>query len=148
MPHWDGSFEYPHHVFWLINKKVKCFDYQPLSRANAFQFDLIWVYRISLCSIHSSMKFALVGAAGSSLTIGTVLCPWARNFVLCLVLIQPWKRPYITEKLLIGNWIDDIPDGGIKTKNKQTTPIVSWRYTLFFYNDAQRLMASLWFCFT
>ena len=31
------------------------------------------------------------------------LCPWARHFYLCLVLIQPSKtRPNMTEKLLAG----------------------------------------------
>ena len=29
------------------------------------------------------------GVSGWSLTI---LCPWARNFILCLVVVQPWKN--------------------------------------------------------
>ena len=43
------------------------------------------------------------GAAGSSLTGVTVLCPCARHINPSLVLIQPRKtRPYITERLLMG----------------------------------------------
>ena len=43
------------------------------------------------------------GAAGSSLTGDTALCPWARHINPSLVLVQPRKtRPYITERLLIG----------------------------------------------
>ena len=39
--------------------------------------------------------------AGLSLTGGTVLCPLARHYILCLVLVQPRKtRLDITEKLL------------------------------------------------
>ena len=33
------------------------------------------------------------GAAGSSLTIVTVLCPWPRHIYPCLVLVQPRKTP-------------------------------------------------------
>ena len=41
--------------------------------------------------------------AGLSLTGGTVLCPLARHYILCLVLVQPRKtRLDITEKLLTG----------------------------------------------
>ena len=40
------------------------------------------------------------GVAGSSLTRGTVLCPFARHFILCLVLVQPRQTcPDMTEKL-------------------------------------------------
>ena len=43
------------------------------------------------------------GAAGSSLTGVTALCPWARHINSSLVLVQPRKtRPYITERLLMG----------------------------------------------
>ena len=43
------------------------------------------------------------GAAGSSLTGVTALCPWARHINPSLVLVQPRKtRPYITERLLMG----------------------------------------------
>ena len=43
------------------------------------------------------------GAAGSSLTGITVLCPWARHINPSLVLVQPRKtRPFITEILLMG----------------------------------------------
>ena len=42
------------------------------------------------------------GAAGSSLTGVTALCPWARHFNPSLALVQPRKTPpYITERLLI-----------------------------------------------
>ena len=43
------------------------------------------------------------GAAGSSLTGVTALCPWARHINPSLVLVQPRKTcPYITERLLMG----------------------------------------------
>ena len=39
------------------------------------------------------------GVAGSRLTRGIALCPWARHFIICLVLGQPRKTcPDITEK--------------------------------------------------
>ena len=41
------------------------------------------------------------GAAGSSLTGITVLCPWARHINPSLVLVQPRKTsPFITERVL------------------------------------------------
>ena len=43
------------------------------------------------------------GAAGSSLTGVTALCPRARHINPSLVLVQPRKtRPFITEILLMG----------------------------------------------
>ena len=43
------------------------------------------------------------GVAGSSLTGSTVLCPCARHFITCLVLVQPKTiRPDMPEKLLTG----------------------------------------------
>ena len=43
------------------------------------------------------------GVEGSSLTGGTALCPWARHFILCLVLVQLRKTyPDMTEKMLTG----------------------------------------------
>ena len=43
------------------------------------------------------------GVAGSSLTVGTALCPLAIHFILCLVLFQTRKTlPDITETLLTG----------------------------------------------
>ena len=43
------------------------------------------------------------GAASSSLTSVTALCPWARHIYPSLVLVQPRRtRPYITERLLMG----------------------------------------------
>ena len=43
------------------------------------------------------------GVADSSLARGTVLCPLAIHFILCLVLVQPRKtHPDMTEKLLTG----------------------------------------------
>ena len=46
-------------------------------------------------------------ATSLRLTRGTVLCPSARLFILCFVLVQPWsgkteKCPDMTEKFLIG----------------------------------------------
>ena len=52
------------------------------------------------------------GAAGSSLTDITELCPWARHINSSLILVQPRKiLPYITQRLLIGlkNQINKIP---------------------------------------
>ena len=44
-----------------------------------------------------------LGAAGSSLTGVTALCPWTRHVNPSLVLVQPRKtHPYINERLLIG----------------------------------------------
>ena len=44
------------------------------------------------------------GAAGSSLTGVTALCPWARHINPSLVLVQPRKTcPFITERLLMGH---------------------------------------------
>ena len=44
------------------------------------------------------------GAASSSLTDVTVLCPWAIHINPSLVLVQPKKTcPYITERLLMGH---------------------------------------------
>ena len=43
------------------------------------------------------------GAAGSSLTNVTVLCPWARHIFPCFVLVQPRKaHPGITENCWLG----------------------------------------------
>ena len=42
---------------------------------------------------------------GLRLTGGTVLCLWARNFILCLILVQPKKtgnHPDMTENILTG----------------------------------------------
>ena len=45
-----------------------------------------------------------LGAAGSSLTGLTVLCPQSKNINPSLVLVQPRKtRPFITERLLMGH---------------------------------------------
>ena len=42
-------------------------------------------------------------AAGSSLTGGIALCPWARSIYPSLLSVQPRKtRPYITERSLMG----------------------------------------------
>ena len=38
--------------------------------------------------------------AGPSLTRCNMFCPWARQLILCLVLVLPRKRPDMTEKLL------------------------------------------------
>ena len=44
------------------------------------------------------------GAAGSSITGITALCPSARLINPSLVLVQPRKtRPYITERLMMGH---------------------------------------------
>ena len=42
------------------------------------------------------------GAAGSSLTSVTALCPWARHIIPSLVLVQPRKTPFVAERLLMG----------------------------------------------
>ena len=44
------------------------------------------------------------GFGGSSLIGGTVLCPWARHFTLCLVLVQRRNTcPDMTEKCWLGH---------------------------------------------
>ena len=46
---------------------------------------------------------------GSSLTGGNALCPSARHFILCLVLVQPRKTcPNMTEKLSLGRKVEFI----------------------------------------
>ena len=48
------------------------------------------------------------GAAGSSLTSVTALCPWARHIYPSLVLVQPRKtRPCLTERLLMGRIVSN-----------------------------------------
>ena len=43
------------------------------------------------------------GVVGLSLTGGTGLCPWARHFIFCLVMVQLKKTsPGMTKKLLTG----------------------------------------------
>ena len=43
------------------------------------------------------------GVVGLSLTGGTGLCPGARHFILCLVMVQPrTTRPDMTENMLTG----------------------------------------------
>ena len=43
------------------------------------------------------------GVVGSSLTVDTTLCPWAKCFILCLVLVQSRKTwPDMSEKVLTG----------------------------------------------
>ena len=70
--------------------------------------------RISLCSMAQYLRRERSGsvvecltrdqgAAGSSLSGVTALCPSARHINPSLVLVQPRKtHPYITEKLLMG----------------------------------------------
>ena len=57
--------------------------------------------------------------AGLSLIGGIALCPWARHFILCLVLVQPKKiHPDMTEQLLLGR------------KNSKQTNLQSSQYAL------------------
>ena len=56
------------------------------------------------------------GVAGWRLTGGTVLCPWARHFILCLVLVNPGRQDLEQTWLKIVNW-----DISINT-NKQGDP--------------------------
>ena len=59
------------------------------------------------------------GAAGSSLTSITALCPWARHINPSLVLVQPRKtHPFITERLLMGRKESNQTN---KAPNKGTT---------------------------
>ena len=61
---------------------------------------------IHLCNTNDVVVECLTrdrGAAGSSLTGVTALCPWARHINPSLVLVQLRKTcPYITERLLMG----------------------------------------------
>ena len=66
------------------------------------------------------------GAAGSSLTGVTVLCPWARHINPSLVLVQPRKTcPYIIERLLMGCK----ESNQTKNKNNMSPPNPSERET-------------------
>ena len=53
---------------------------------------------------NSACLYIIIAAISTFKTLlCTVLCPWARHFILCFVLVQPRKiRPDITEKLLTG----------------------------------------------
>ena len=146
--HWEDSFEYPQHLFWLRNKKIIFFVYTLLTKVKAcrempcswylLEADagtLLEVYWVSNESIYVYQPLLHIGsdcnwintfpaittsvsersgsvieclngdlgAAGSSLTGVTALCPWARYIYSSIVLVQPRKtRLYITERLLMG----------------------------------------------
>ena len=69
------------------------------------------------------------GAAGSSLTGVTALCPWARHIHPSLVLVQPRKTcPYITERLLMGHIESN-------QTNKQTSKINSDLVSMIWLGD-------------
>ena len=69
------------------------------------------IYRFALAQVGCMERSGTVeecltrdrGAAGSSLTGVTALCPWARHINPSLVLVQPRKtRPCITKRLVMG----------------------------------------------
>ena len=50
----------------------------------------------------------------------TVLCPWAKNFIRCLILVQPRKtRPDMTEKFWLGRKEDKFWLGCKKSKTNE-----------------------------
>ena len=68
------------------------------------------------------------GAAGSSLTGVTALCPRARHINPSLVLVQPRKTgPYITEGLLIGR----------KDSNQTKQSVISERFQTSLNKDTR-----------
>ena len=78
-------------------------------RQNFYLHPYFW-YSSNECSEEHSGSVGRVLDLGSEVTSSrlmgdTVLCPWARHFILCLVLVQPRKTgkcPYMAEKLLTG----------------------------------------------
>ena len=66
--------------------------------------DIIWVMsRVNLVASAVKCLTGDRGLVGLSLTRSTALCSGARQFILCLVLVQTRKtHPNMTEKLLSG----------------------------------------------
>ena len=80
-------------------------DYIQRKTVMASFFDKQWLSGVCLTRYR--------GVAGSSLTGGTAMCPWARPFILCLVLVQHKKtHPDMTEKIV---------DWDVKNQNKQAS---------------------------
>ena len=109
--HWDCSFEYPHHMFWLRNKKININLHSYLGALSPNEKKML----VSLAEIPCFHPFCWSGssvvrvldsrtrAAGSCPTSVIALCAWARHINPRLVLVQPRKtRPYLTERLLMG----------------------------------------------
>ena len=64
------------------------------------------------------------GVAGLSLIRGTALCPWARHFILCWVLVKPRKtRPPHDWKIV--DW--DVKNQGMKGNIIVILVIFSWQ---------------------
>ena len=64
----------------------------------------IYGFGHSVLQAHFLVAYEDRRVVSSRLTGGTVLCPWARRFTLCLVLVQPRKTgnfPDMTERLLM-----------------------------------------------
>ena len=83
--------------------------------------------------LHGSVISAWIkieGAAGLSLTVGAVLCPWVRHFILCLVLVQPRNAVPTWHDWKTSDW-----DG--KDKRKVLLPSDSCQ-RITFSNDSFR----------
>ena len=71
------------------------------------------------------------GAADSSLTDVTALCPWARHINPSLVLVQPRTiRPYITERLLMGRQESS-------QTNEQISDFIMFVLALYYFTGIQ-----------
>ena len=65
---------------------------------------LVFLFNKLLCGFSRGAQSWDPRVVCSRLTKGTVLCPWARQFILCLVLVQPRKTekcPDMCEKLFM-----------------------------------------------
>ena len=61
-------------------------------------------YNVSIYTILKPVTLSLTrDRVEASLSLTGGMCPWARHFIFCLVLVQTWKtHPDMTEKLLTG----------------------------------------------
>ena len=58
--HWDGSFVYPQHMFWLRNKKFNIFTYTLLSRPDTHAINIIcniWPGRLTKQTNNIYLKY-------------------------------------------------------------------------------------------
>ena len=77
--------------------------------------------------------------AGPSLTRCNMFCPWARQLILCLVLVLPRNRPDMTEKLLTRRkfQLKKIKKALHQKKNLKIKKISKWNYASVRENKFQ-----------
>ena len=73
---------------WDIDRLVLTTQYQDFHWLNNEFWEFMCLLR-GLQWLSARSVWQDGGVVGSSLTGGNVLCPWARHFILCLVLVQP-----------------------------------------------------------